>query len=64
MVVMGSPWIEIYIYIYIYIKLTYFDHPNKKVEHPSLRITIIEFNKNKSNATSVTFSQGENAILG
>ena len=32
-------YINIYIYIYIstHTKLTYFDHPNKNVEHPNLR---------------------------
>ena len=23
----------------LYVKLTYFDHPNKNVEHPDMRIT-------------------------
>ena len=40
----------------LYVKLTYCDHPNKNVEHPILRITKVEFNKNKNNFTFTTFS--------
>ena len=32
---------NIYIYIYIYSKLIYFDHPNKNITNPNLRITRI-----------------------
>ena len=50
------------IYIYtckkiLYAKLIYFDHPNKNVEHPNLKITKFGFNKNKSNITLTTFLQ-------
>jgi len=29
---------DVFIYISTHTKLTYFDHPNKNVEHPNLRI--------------------------
>ena len=38
-------------------QLTYYDHSNKNVEHPNLRITKVGFNKNKNNDTFTTFSQ-------
>ena len=48
----------IYIYIYIlYTKLTYFNHPNKNVEHPNWESQEFEFNKNKSNITFTIFLQ-------
>ena len=37
----GHKITDLQIYIYIYIKPTYFNHPNKIIEHPILRITRI-----------------------
>ena len=56
------PKMCVYIYIYtckkcVYIKLIYFDHCNKNIDHPDLRIIRILFNKNKNNATFTTFLQ-------
>ena len=42
---------------YVYTKLIYFDHRNKNIDHPDLRIMRILFNKNKNNATFTTFLQ-------
>ena len=40
----------------LYTKLTYFDHLNKMLNTLTLESRKIGFNKNKNNATSITFS--------
>ena len=47
---------KMYIYTHTHTKLTYFEHPNKNIDNPDLRITR-RFNKNKNNVTLTTFLQ-------
>ena len=48
--------LKMYIYTHTHTKLTYFEHPNKNIDNPDLRITR-RFNKNKNNVTLTTFLQ-------